>query len=345
MKELETVSANTLIATPFEPLKMLVQNLIGEGITIIGGGSKCGKSWLMLKLCLAVADGAPFFDMETEQADVLYLCLEDSFRRLQERLFKLTDNDAPENLHMAVSAGVIGNELDDQIRDFKDKHPNLRLIVVDTLQMVREQDPYLNAYADDYKCLTSLKTLAESTGLSIVLVHHLRKLGSSDPFEMLTGSTGLQGASDTMMVLKRERGSDTGVLYITGRDMEQQKLTMRFDKGSWSLLERANATFYPSGNRMDAIGAMAGHGNGTDRSNERNGDRAHSCYKAAESTSCVPPGERDRIRIPSNQGCAADYVDTDHKWTGGGEYGCVIFPVHPLHQACTSRQHPAAAEE
>ncbi len=241
MKELETVSANTLIATPFEPLKMLVQNLIGEGITIIGGGSKCGKSWLMLKLCLAVADGAPFFDMETEQADVLYLCLEDSFRRLQERLFKLTDNDAPENLHMAVSAGVIGNELDDQIRDFKDKHPNLRLIVVDTLQMVREQDPYLNAYADDYKCLTSLKTLAESTGLSIVLVHHLRKLGSSDPFEMLTGSTGLQGASDTMMVLKRERGSDTGVLYITGRDMEQQKLTMRFDKGSWSLLERANA--------------------------------------------------------------------------------------------------------
>ncbi|MBR3179118.1 MAG: AAA family ATPase [Clostridia bacterium] len=241
MKELETVSANTLIATPFEPLKMLVQNLIGEGITIIGGGSKCGKSWLMLKLCLAVADGAPFFDMETEQADVLYLCLEDSFRRLQERLFKLTDNDAPENLHMAVSAGVIGNELEDQIRDFKDKHPNLRLIVVDTLQMVREQDPYLNAYADDYKCLTRLKALAESIGLSIVLVHHLRKLGSSDPFEMLTGSTGLQGASDTLMVLKRERGTNTGILYVTGRDMEQQKLTMRFDKGRWALQERADA--------------------------------------------------------------------------------------------------------
>ena len=241
MKELETVSANTLIATPFEPLKMLVQNLIGDDITIIGGSSKCGKSWLMLKLCLAVADSTPFFDMETEQADVLYLCLEDSFRRLQERLFKLTDNDAPENLYMAVSAGIIGNELEDQIRDFKDKHPKLRLIVIDTLQMVREQDPYLNAYADDYKCLTRLKALAESAGLSIVLVHHLRKLGSSDPFEMLTGSTGLQGASDTMMVLKRERGTNIGILYVTGRDMGQQKLTLRFDNGKWTLQERADA--------------------------------------------------------------------------------------------------------
>ena len=85
-----------------------------------------------------------------------------------------------------------------------------------------------------------LKELADGTGLSIVLVHHLRKLGSEDPFDMLTGSTGLQGASDAMIVLKREREQNTATLYITGRDIEQQKLKLQFSNGEWTLLERYN---------------------------------------------------------------------------------------------------------
>ena len=240
MKELKTISAETLIATPFEPRKQLVSGLIGEGITIIGGPSKSGKSWMMLRLCLSVAEGLPFLDMETEQAEALYLCLEDNLSRLQDRLFKLIQDAAPESLHFAVRAGMLGSDLEDQIRAFKSKHPALRLVIIDTLQMIRTPDPYRNAYADDYKCLSSLKELADSMGLSIVLVHHLRKLSSEDPFDMLTGSTGLQGASDAMIVLKREREQNTATLYITGRDLEQQKLKLQFMNGEWSLLERYN---------------------------------------------------------------------------------------------------------
>ena len=149
MKELKTISAETLIATPYEPRKQLVRGLIGEGITIIGGPSKSGKSWMMLRLCLSVAEGRKFLDMETEQAEALYLCLEDNLSRLQDRLFKLVQDAAPESLHFAVRAGMLGSDLEDQIRDFKSKHPALRLVIIDTLQMIRTPDPYRNAYADD----------------------------------------------------------------------------------------------------------------------------------------------------------------------------------------------------
>lgn len=244
MGKLDTMDADTLMSTPLPKTLFVVDRLIPQGVNLIGGASKIGKSWLMLWLCLQVSQGLPVWDCPTRRCDVLYLCLEDTFTRIQSRLFELTDA-APENLRFAVMCSLLGNGLEEQITEFLDRYQETRLIVIDTLQKVRDSGSAARAgmYASDYDDISAIKRIADDYGIAIVLVHHLRKLkDGEDPFNQLSGSTGITGAVDSSYVLRKDsRSSDTATLLATGRDIEYQELTLCFEDKRWTLLERKDA--------------------------------------------------------------------------------------------------------
>ncbi|HBC30277.1 MAG TPA: helicase DnaB [Clostridiales bacterium] len=244
-KKLETMDAETLMTTPMEPLKFIVSGLIPHGLHILAGSPKIGKSWLVLWICLQVAKGEPIWSFETRKCEVLYLCLEDSFARIQNRLFEITD-EAPATLHFAVMSNVIGNGLEIQIKDFLKEHPSTGLMVIDTLQKVRKTvSSNVNPYAADYDDITALKQIADRHKLAIVLVHHLRKSIDNDPLNMISGITGIAGGADTNFVLQKDKRTETtATLICTGRDIEDRELFLEFDKGSfvWNLLSPAEVT-------------------------------------------------------------------------------------------------------
>ena len=237
MQKLQTVNADTLLYEPLEKPSFVVDGLIPAGLTLFCGSQKIGKSWLMLKLCLCVSQGIPLWDMPTMEGDVLYLCLEDTFCRIQGRLFRLTD-EASGRLHFAVASDKLSDGLIVQLEDYLKEYPDSRLIVIDTLQKIRTASKD-NAYASDYGDISLIKDFADRHSLAVIVVHHIRKQNDSDVFNKVSGTTGLTGSADATFVLEKEnRASDTARLYVTGRDTPYQEFVLRFRDCSWELVER-----------------------------------------------------------------------------------------------------------
>ena len=237
MQKLQTVGADTLLYEPLEKPSFVVGGLIPTGLTLFCGSQKIGKSWLMLKLCLCVSQGIPLWDMPTQEGDVLYLCLEDTFCRIQDRLFRLTD-EASGRLHFAVASDKLSDGLIVQLEDYLKEYPDSRLIVIDTLQKVRTASKD-NAYASDYGDISLIKDFADRHSLAVIVVHHIRKQNDSDVFNKVSGTTGLTGSADATFVLQQEsRASNAAKLYVTGRDTPYQEFTLRFRDCSWELVER-----------------------------------------------------------------------------------------------------------
>ena len=140
MKQLQTISGETLMSKPLQPMNFVVDTLLSQGLHILAGSPKAGKSWLALWICFQVSKGEPVWGLTTTAGTVLYLCLEDSYTRIQNRLFQLTD-DAPNTLHFANLSGSIGDGLENQISSFLSEHTDTNLIVIDTLQKIRDIIP------------------------------------------------------------------------------------------------------------------------------------------------------------------------------------------------------------
>ena len=239
MAKLETITAEDLQNRTYTPTPFLVDELIPEGLHILAGAPKIGKSWLALWLCLCVSQGQPLWNFAVTQGEVLYLSLEDSYRRIQSRLFDLTE-DAPPTLHFAILADTLKHGLEQQIEQFLTEHPATKLVVIDTLQRVRSAGSDSNLYANDYRDIGLLKRLADRRHIAILLIHHLRKLHDDDPMNMISGSTGLSGAADSTFVLqKSSRLANIASLHCTGRDIPDRtlKLELGEDDHVWKLLE------------------------------------------------------------------------------------------------------------
>lgn len=237
-EKIQIINSQSLMEMELTPTRFIVERLIPQGIHILAGAPKIGKSWLLLHLCLKVANGERFWNYRTQRGTVLYLCLEDSPNRIQQRMSELTE-DAPPNLYFATSVHSLTDDLSEQIEDFLQEYPDTNLIVIDTLQKVRAVTNDANSYAADYKDISALKEIADKHGIAIIAVQHLRKQFDSDPHLMVTGSTGLLGAADGSYVLRKENISDdTAKLYIRGRDIEEQVLTVRFDSETreWTFI-------------------------------------------------------------------------------------------------------------
>lgn len=242
--KLITVDAETLLSIPMKKTIFIVDGLIPQGVSVISGASKIGKSWLMLWLGLQVSQGLPVWGLKTKQCGVLYLSLEDTHRRIKDRLYNLTDT-APNNLHFAVMCGLIGGGLEEQIINFLNEHTDTKLVIIDTLQKVRDSKGSAGKagmYGNDYDDISSIKRIADENNIAVLAVHHLRKLkDSDDPFNEVSGSTGIIGAADTNFILKRKRTKDTASLLVSGRDVEYQELTLQFNELVWELVERKNS--------------------------------------------------------------------------------------------------------
>ena len=232
-----TIDGETLMSQPLTPLNFVVDTLLSQGLHILAGSPKVGKSWLALWLAVTVAKGDPVWGMGVKQGTTLYLCLEDSTLRIQNRLFEITE-DAPANVHFTTNSNTLGKGLEEQLRAFLTEHPDTVLVIIDTLQMIRGAG-YDNTYANDYRDLSVLKHIADTHGISILLVHHLRKMNDDDPMNMISGTTGLSGATDSNFVLRKsKRRENTATLYCTGRDIPYRELALEFDGEDhvWKLL-------------------------------------------------------------------------------------------------------------
>lgn len=233
MKELKMYSSEYIMNTPMKPIEYCVDGLISQGLFVLAGAPKVGKSWLALDMCLSIAKGEKVLGKETLCGHAVYLSLEDSLIRLQNRLYELTDEPS-DNLNFAIMAESISNGLPEQIEYCRKRFDDLKIVVIDTLQKVRNESE--SSYSSDYKELSVLKSLADKLGIAIVLVHHTRKCSDGDPFNMISGSTGLSGCVDGSMVLiESKRGSRKAKLYCVGRDIENQEIKVVFESSRWKV--------------------------------------------------------------------------------------------------------------
>lgn len=243
MGKIQLIDAETLYYKPLEHPKMLIDGVLSDGLAIMAGDSKIGKSWMVLWMCLQISKGEPVWGLPTRKTDVVYLALEDREWRVQQRMQDLTDTP-PENLHFGFSCGQLGAELESQIEDVLKDYPSTGLLFIDTLQMVRDNvSAKVNAYAQDYKDLSSLKKIADNHSICIFVVHHTRKeRDGGNIFNDMTGSTGIMGVADTGMILRKEdRFGDNATLCVTGRDVEEKKLKMQMCGVKWEITEELSA--------------------------------------------------------------------------------------------------------
>ena len=243
MGKIQLIDAEALYYKPLEHPKMLIDGVLSDGLAIMAGDSKIGKSWMVLWMCLQIIKGEPVWGLPTRKTDVVYLALEDREWRVQQRMQDLTDTP-PDNLHFGFSCGQLGAELESQIEDVLKDYPSTGLLFIDTLQMVRDNvSSKVNAYAQDYKDLSSLKKIADNHGICIFVVHHTRKeRDGGNIFNDMTGSTGIMGVADTGMILRKDdRFGDNATLCITGRDVEEKKLKMQMRGVKWEITEELSA--------------------------------------------------------------------------------------------------------
>ena len=222
---LNTVSYNELMEETLPSRRAVIDGLLGTGVYLLAGAPKIGKSFLVAQIAYRVSTGTDLWGYRVHGGTVLYLALEDDKKRLQERMARMFGVEGSDNLHFATHAGQVGQNLDKQLQNFLREHPDTVLVIVDTLQKVREITTEGYSYASDYDVMTNLKQLADSYNICLLLVHHTRKQPAGDNFEMISGTNGLLGGSDGALLMKKENRTDlTATLELSSRDQPEQKL-------------------------------------------------------------------------------------------------------------------------
>ena len=222
---LKTVSMSELLDNVYQSKPPLVDGLLYRGTYLFVGAPKLGKSFLMTQLAYHISTGTPLWNYPVCKGTVLYLALEDDYRRLQERSYRMFGTAENECLFFSVSAGQLGSGLDEQLTNFLREHSDTSLIIIDTLQKVREVGGDNYSYANDYQIITRLKALADGYGICLLLVHHTRKQQSDDKFDMISGTNGLLGAADGAFLLTKEkRTGNAACLDVSSRDQPDQRL-------------------------------------------------------------------------------------------------------------------------
>ena len=235
---LHTMTLNELYETSYSSRPPIIGGLLYPGTYLLAGAPKVGKSFLVAQLAFHISTGQPLWEFPVQKSTVLYLALEDDYQRLQDRMFRMFGVESTEHLHFATCAKQLGSGLEEQLELFLHEHPDTRLIIIDTLQKVREVGGMSYSYASDYEIIGKLKTFADKHGICLLLVHHTRKQPASDKFEMISGTTGLLGCADGAFLLQKERGTTmNGTLDVVGRDQSEQRLHLVRDREHlfWNL--------------------------------------------------------------------------------------------------------------
>ena len=237
---IDPVDLRELLQEPFKPIPWIVENLICyPGLYILAGPPKSGKSWLVIDLQAAIACGLNFFGFETHKVKVLYLALEDTIERVHRRACKILD-ELPGKMDIVTSAKSLNNGFLNQLEEYIQDNPDCKLIVIDTLQMIRDNKNEFS-YANDYREMSRLKKFADQHQVTILAVHHARKMGDSDVFNTVSGTNGITGCADGTFVLSLiSRADGTAFLTFTGRDSEMCELQIKLENCKWKLERRTS---------------------------------------------------------------------------------------------------------
>ena len=310
-----------LMAHTFPPPRWAVEGVLPDGLTLLGGRPKIGKSWLVLNLALAVASGGKALgSIDVEQGTALFVALEDHPRRLQQRIRMLLGDEVPAGdfivRHEWRPISKDGGGIDD-FRDFITKHPETRLVVIDTLQHVRPSGNSNRIYGDDYDALIPLQRCAAETGVSFVVVHHLNKL--SDPedwLDSISGSTGLTGACDTVIGIFRDRGRPDAVLKGTGQEIDEFEYALNLSAGLWTLLGPADE-WRTSTARAEIVKAVREHG------------EPRSPKEVSDILDKSPGAVRKLMAQMSRDGDLNSTGDGRYTLTNPGNFGNSVTPDNP----------------
>ena len=202
---LHTVSLNELFENTYDSGQAsIIDGLLSAGIFILAGVPKTGKSFLVAQIAYHVSTGQSLWSYAVRQGTVLYLALEDDYQRLQGRMYRMFGTESNEQLHFAIYAKQLGSGLDEQLQQFVQEHKNTKLIIIDTLQKIREAQGEKYSYASDYELIGKLKQFADKNGICVLVVHHTRKQQADDKFDRISGTNGLLGAADGALILERK---------------------------------------------------------------------------------------------------------------------------------------------
>ena len=235
---LHTVSMTELYQTSYKSRPPIIGGLLYGGAYILAGAPKIGKSFLVAQIAYHVSIGKKLWDFDVHQGTVLYLALEDDYQRIQSRMFMMYGVEDSEKLHFATVANKIGNGLDEQLEFFMREHPDTKLVIIDTMQKIREVGGEAYSYASDYEIIGKLKQFADKHSICVLTVHHTRKQPAGDTFEMISGTTGLLGCADgSLLMQKKKRTALEATIDAVGRDQQDQILYLSKDPNTqiWNL--------------------------------------------------------------------------------------------------------------
>lgn len=235
-----SLDLNAILQMEHPALKFAVEQILPQGLFVFAGSPKIGKSWLILDICLAIATGGDIWGYNAPQANILYFALEDNYRRINDRVRKL-QGDNPADLsrfRVSLSAHGITTGLLEQIDNHMTLYPATSLIVIDTFEQIRDKDTTaLTLYSSDYTDIKTLRPVTDKYAVTLMLVHHTRKMKDDDPINNISGSTGLTGATDGNWVLeKSKRTESNGKITIDNRDTEGFCFNLRLEDCRWRCL-------------------------------------------------------------------------------------------------------------
>lgn len=244
-RKLNTMNAAELFNIDVKPTEFIINSLIPVGLSLVASPPKYGKSWMMLDMSISVAEGQPFLGFTTNKCNVLYLALEDRYDRLKDRMLKITSGKVfPAGLEIAIDAPALGDGFIEYVEDFLNDHPENKLIIIDTFVKIRGiPNGKEAAYALDSREAGILKKFADQHAVAIVLVTHTRKsIDTSDPVSNITGTFGVAGAADDMIILTKEKRSDALTkMSVTGRDVAYEEYPIVFDQNSYKWIRQGES--------------------------------------------------------------------------------------------------------
>ena len=280
---LHTISMTELYQTAYQSRPPIIDGLLYAGAYILAGAPKIGKSFLVAQIAYHVSTGKALWSYEVHPGTVLYLALEDDFQRIQSRMFMMYGVNDTDRLYFATAAGKIGNGLDEQLENFVREHPDTKLIIIDTMQKIREAggEAYsyasdyeiidtmqkfrevggeADSYASDYEIIGRLKQFADKHCICVLTVHHTRKQPAGDSFEMISGTTGLLGCADgSLLMQKKKRTALEATIDVEGRDQQDQILYLKKDADTqiWNLEKVENELHKePPDHVLDAVAGL-----------------------------------------------------------------------------------------
>lgn len=209
--------------------------LYKQSVTVLAGNPKARKSFMALEQSLSVTNGEPFLDhYNTICSNVFMIALEDGKIRLNNRLNKLAYQASGK--FSFTTKGLKIKELEELIVLRKNTGQKIDCLIIDTYGKFFGCD-FKDSYKGHYENITKLKALAEQYDIAILIIHHTSKKKNEDWTQNVLGSQGITGSVDTIMYLDRKRDSDEGILYITGRDIEEQSINVTFNNQNYRWMK------------------------------------------------------------------------------------------------------------